>query len=213
MAANWISNWNDLSYFLSTSHPDDSYQVPSQLAFRFRRIKKRKIGLLVQEKERKIDFQDGRNGGHLGFPIRMILAIFDLQVIRMLPTKFQVNWPSGSGEQANNRFQDGCHGSQLGFPIGTILALFDLQVIPMLPIKFQVNWPCGSVEEAKKRFSRWPPGFQIGTILAIFDLQVTPMLPTKLRVNLPFVSGEEAKNRFSRWPPSWISDWNDFSYF
>ena len=30
------------------------------------------IGFLVQEKKRKLDFQDG---GHLGFPIRTILAI------------------------------------------------------------------------------------------------------------------------------------------
>ena len=37
------------------------------------------IGLSVQEKKRKIDFQDGGHGGHLGFPIGMILAIFDLQ--------------------------------------------------------------------------------------------------------------------------------------
>ena len=29
------------------------------------------------------------NGGHLGFRIRMILAIFDLQVTLMLPTKFE----------------------------------------------------------------------------------------------------------------------------
>ena len=33
------------------------------------------IGLLVQEKKFNIDFQDG---GHLGFPIRMIFAVFDL---------------------------------------------------------------------------------------------------------------------------------------
>ena len=39
------------------------------------------------------------------------------------------------------------------------------------------------------------------------------MLPTKFGVNWPFGSGNEAKNRFSRWWPSWISDWNDFSYF
>ena len=45
--------------------------------------------------EQNIDFQDG---GHLGFPIGKILAIFDLQVTRMLSTKFQVNWPFGSGE-------------------------------------------------------------------------------------------------------------------
>ena len=46
-----------------------------------------------------------------------------------------------------------------------------------------------------------------------FYLQVTPMLPTKFQVNWPFSSEEEGKNRFSRWPPSWISDWNNFSYF
>ena len=33
----------------------------------------------------------------------MILAIFDLEVTQMLPTKFQVNWPFGS-EEAKNRF-------------------------------------------------------------------------------------------------------------
>ena len=81
------------------------------------------IDLSVQKKKRKIDFQDGHHGGHLGFPIRTILAIFDLQVTPMLPTKSQVNWPLGS-------------------------------------------------EGVKKRFSRWLP-----------------------------------------WWPSWISDWNDFSYF
>ena len=56
-------------------------------------------------------------------------------------------------------------------------------------------------------------GFPIATIWAIFYLQVTPMLPTKFRVNWPFSSEEEGKKRFSRWPPSWISDWNNFSYF
>ena len=59
------------------------------------------IGLSVQEKKRNIDFQDG---GHLGFSIGMILAIFDLQVTRMLPSNFGVNWPFGSGEEAKNRF-------------------------------------------------------------------------------------------------------------
>ena len=58
----------------------------------------------VQEMKRKIDFQDGGHGGHLGFPIGTILAIFDLQVTLMLPTKFQVNWPFSSGEEAKNRF-------------------------------------------------------------------------------------------------------------
>ena len=33
----WISNQNNLSYFRSTSHPNASYQVSSQMAFQFRR--------------------------------------------------------------------------------------------------------------------------------------------------------------------------------
>ena len=106
----------------------------------------------------------------------------------MLPTKFQVNWPFSSGEEAKIDFQDGGRGSRLGFPIRTII--FDLQSTPMLPTKFEVNLPFGSGEEAKNRFSRcWPSRFLIGRILAIFDLQVTRMLPTKFQVNWPFGSG------------------------
>ena len=48
-----------------------------------------------------MDFQDGR---HVRLPIGTILAISDLQVTLMLPTKFRVNWPFGSGEEAKNRF-------------------------------------------------------------------------------------------------------------
>ena len=51
-----------------------------------------------------MDFQDSRHGGHLGFTIGMTLAIFDLQVTQMLPTKFCVNWPFGLGVEAKNRF-------------------------------------------------------------------------------------------------------------
>ena len=112
------------------------------------------IGLSVQEKKQKIDFQDSGHGGHLGFPIGMILAIFDLQVTPMLPSKFGVNLPFGSGEVD---FQDGGYGGHLGHPIGTILSIFDLQVTPMPPSKFGVNWPFGSGEEAKNRFSRLRP--------------------------------------------------------
>ena len=82
------------------------------------------------------------------FTTGTIIAIFDLQVTSMLPSKFGVNWPFGSGEESKN-------GGHLGFPIGMILAIFDLQVTLMLPSKFGVNWPLGSGEEAKNRFSRW----------------------------------------------------------
>ena len=44
----------------------------------------------------------------------------------ILPMKFQVNWPFGSGEKVGRKdFQDGNHGGHLGFPIRTILAIFD----------------------------------------------------------------------------------------
>ena len=61
-------------------------------------------GLSVQEKKRKIGFQDGCHGGHLGFPKGMILAIFDLLVTPMPPTKFGVNWLLDLGVEAKNRF-------------------------------------------------------------------------------------------------------------
>ena len=62
------------------------------------------IAISVQEGKFKINFHDGGRGGHLGFPIETILAIFDLQVTLILPTKFWVNGPFGSGKDAQNGF-------------------------------------------------------------------------------------------------------------
>ena len=50
-------------------------------------------GFSVQEKN-NIDLQDG---GLFIFPIKMIIGTFDLQVTSILPMKFRVNWPFGSG--------------------------------------------------------------------------------------------------------------------
>ena len=47
-------------------------------------------GLSVQEKKLNTDFQDGGHGSHLGFLIRTILAIFDLQVTLMESSDFWV---------------------------------------------------------------------------------------------------------------------------
>ena len=57
----WISDRNDFTAFY-LNQPDASYQVWL-------------ICLSVQDKKRKINFQDGSHGNHRGFPIRMILAI------------------------------------------------------------------------------------------------------------------------------------------
>ena len=88
----WISDRNIFRYFWSTSHPDASYQVSSWLAFLFRRRSEKKIFNMAT----MVPILDFRSG--------TILANFDLQVTQMLPTKFQVNWPFGSGEEAKKRF-------------------------------------------------------------------------------------------------------------
>ena len=93
--------------FWSTNNPDASYEDSS--------------GRPVQEKKRKIDFQDGRHCSRLGFPIGTIYAIFHLQVTAMLPTQFRDNF--GHPVQEKKRkidFQDGRHGGYLGIMIGTI---------------------------------------------------------------------------------------------
>ena len=51
----WISDWNGF------------YKSPRCFLPSFK-----SIGILVQEKKRKIDFQDGPDGRHLGFLIGMI---------------------------------------------------------------------------------------------------------------------------------------------
>ena len=48
-------------------------------------------------KKKKIEFQDYRYGGYLGFPIGTILAIFDLKITPLLLTKFRVNGPRDVG--------------------------------------------------------------------------------------------------------------------
>ena len=104
------------------------------------------IGLSVQEKKLKRDFKDGHYGGHLGFLIGTILAIFDVQVTQA------TNQVSSQLAFWFRRRSD-----HLGFSIGTILAIFYLQVTPMLPTKFEVHWPFGSGGEMKNRCSRSPP--------------------------------------------------------
>ena len=71
----------------------------------------------------------------------------------MRPSKFQVSWPFGSGEEAKNSFfKMVAVAAILGFRIGNIVAIFDLQATPMLPTKFRVNWPF-SVQEKKQKMA------------------------------------------------------------
>ena len=84
----------------------------------------------------------------------MILFIFNLQVTHILPTKFQVNWPFGSGEEAKNIFSRWPSRRHLGFPIAPSLAIFDPQVARCFFPNFKSIWFRG---KKKNRFSRWWP--------------------------------------------------------
>ena len=48
------------------------------------------------------EFQDGHHGSHLGYQNGTILAILNLHVAAMPPTKFQLNPTYGSGEDVKN---------------------------------------------------------------------------------------------------------------
>ena len=90
----------------------------------------------------------------------------------MLPSKFGVNWPFGSGEEAKNRFSRWRPWRPSWISDRHDFTYFDLQVTPMLPNKFGVSWP--SVQEKKRKIDFQDGGhgghlgFPIGTILAIF---------------------------------------------
>ena len=48
------------------------------------------------------EFQDGHHASHLGYRNRTILAILNLHVAIMPPTKFQLNATYGLGEDVKN---------------------------------------------------------------------------------------------------------------
>ena len=60
-----------------------------------------------------------KDGSHLGFPIRMILATVDLQVTSILPMNESIAL-SVQEKKFKTDFQDGHHSCNLGFPIATI---------------------------------------------------------------------------------------------
>ena len=168
-----ISDRNDFNYFfLSTSHPGPFYQVSNRLTLQFRTASEIKI-FKVADMVPILDF------------LLEGLTIFDLQVIPMLPTKFQIHWPYGSGKEAKDIFSRWQPCSHHRFPIGIILAFVYLQITLKLSTKFQLafrfkkNWK-NDIQDGGNL------GFLIRRILAIFDIQVTTTLPTKFQINWPF---------------------------
>ena len=156
------------------------------------------VGLSVKEKKQTIDFQDGRYGSYLGFSIKTILAIFDLPVTTMLPTKFRVSWPFGSEEEVKSRFSrwpprrsswiserdnfsyfwSTSHPkasypglSQLAFRFRSRSEKFIFKMVAILKIYFSLL-----SDFHLERF-----------YIFYFDLQITLMLPTKFQVMAPFL--------------------------
>ena len=150
----------------STSHPNVSYQVSSQISFRFRR------------KKRKIDAQDGGHCRHLGFPIGTIFNSVwstshpnaSYQVSSQLVFRFR-------RKKAKNRCSRWCLLPLSWISDPNDFSYFDLQVTPALPTKFWVNLHFGSGEEVKNRFSRsllWRPSWiSDRNGFSDFDLQIT----------------------------------------
>ena len=68
---------------------------------------------------------------------------------------YQIDWPFGLGEEAQNRFQRKRLWQPAWISNRNGFSSFYLQVILMLPTKVGVIWPFGSGEEAKNRFLRW----------------------------------------------------------
>ena len=82
-----LKSWRSLGFPQSSGSPLPAYETPPTAN---RWLNKGRI-----------NFKDDHHGDHFGFPIREILAIFDIQVAQILPTKAQVNWPISSGEEQN----------------------------------------------------------------------------------------------------------------
>ena len=122
----------------------------------------------------------------------------------MLPTKFEVSWPFGSGVKNRfSRWQPWLPSILVRFPIRMILTI----LIYQSPRCFLSSFKTIGLSFQEKK---WKIDFQDGhfpqTILAFFYLQVTPMLPTKFSVNVTFCY-RRSKNRFSRWWP-----WHDTGF-
>ena len=140
-------------------------------------------------------FEQTLHGSQRGFTIGTILAIFDLRVIPMLPTKFRVNWPFGSGEEAKNRFS-----RWLPWRPSWISDWHDFSYFWYKSPQCLLRSLKSIGLSVQYRFSRWRPWWPSGIsdqndfsyICSTSHL----MLPTKFRVKWLLGLGEEAKIDF-----------------
>ena len=90
-----ISEWNDFSNFEFLYHSDASHKVSIQpdTVWTF---------IFFWEEMPFEEFQNGRQGGHLGYRNGTIIAILNLHVATMPPTKFQLNPTFEFGGEVEN---------------------------------------------------------------------------------------------------------------
>ena len=159
-----MSDEKDLSWFSSTSHADASYQVSSQLAFRFRR---RSLEILY--------IQDSGHGGHLGFLIGTILTFFIFKSLWcFLPSfsnQFAFWFRRWSKKIKFSRCQSSWLSNQNDF------SCFDLLVTSMLPVKFQDIWLSFQEERRKIDFQDGGHGGYLGFPIKTISLFLSTSHP------------------------------------
>ena len=105
------------------------------------------------------DFQDGHQGGHLRYQYRKLLAILNLQVAPMTPTKFQLSRIYYLGEDAVWRFSKWLPRLPYWLMEQDVLTILNLHVTLMLPTKFHLNLTYGLRDVVWKilRLPLWQP--------------------------------------------------------
>ena len=112
------------------------------------------IRLTVWEKMSFEDLQNHQHGCHLGDWNRMILAIVNLHVALMLPTKVWTQSDLDFGSRFCLKIFKTASSNR------TILAILNLYVAQMPPIKFRLNLAYGLGGDVIWRISRWLPSEQ-----------------------------------------------------
>ena len=106
----------------------------------------------------KIDFQTGDYGGHFGFPIGMILAIFHLHINLLLHLSFNLVISPCGLRDVKNRFSrwrlwwPSWISDQHNF---SSLSHFNPEVVLLLQSKFQLKSTIALGRDVKNWFSRW----------------------------------------------------------
>ena len=179
----WISDRNDFSYFWSTSHLDaNKFQI--NWAFDSGEEAEKRFSRWLPS------WILDRNN---------ISYFFYLQVIPILPTKFQLNFlPFGSGEEAKNRFsrwllwRPSWISDQNNFSY-----FFYLQVTPILPTKFQLIFFAFWFWQEKNIFSRWQSSWISNqNIFSYFSSSSHPNASYQVSTQLAFWFRRWTKNRF-----------------